>query len=92
MDHKTFISGLARQLGKDNDKTDKLTQALTQAIVDAASSLDSVAIPGFGRFDTEKKDEYIAIDEADGQTKLFPPSISITFSPGTKLKNRLSHE
>ena len=89
MDHKTFISGLARQLGKDNDKTDKLTQALTQAIMDAASSLDSVAIPGFGRFDTEKKDEYIAIDEADGQTK---PSISITFSPGTKLKNRLSHE
>lgn len=92
MEHKTFISGLARQLGKDINETEALVCALNNAISEAATSLDSVAIPGFGRFDAVKKDEYIAVDANDGQTKLFPPSIELTFSPSTKLKKRLSHE
>ena len=92
MDHKTFISGLARQLGKDTNNTEFMVKALTDAIKEAAPSLDAVAIPGFGQFDSIKKDEYVAVDDTDGQTKLYPPVIELTFSPGSKLKKRLSHE
>lgn len=92
MDNKTFITGLARKLGIATDNVDQLTDALIAAIKNSACNLDSVAIPGFGRFDTVKSDEYIAVDKADGINKLFPPTVSMSFTPGSMLKKRLSHE
>lgn len=92
MDHNTFISGLARQLGKTNKEVTALTDSLANTIREAACNLDNIAIPGFGRFEPEKRDEYIAEDPHDGIIKLYPPSISINFIPGSKLKKRFSHE
>lgn len=92
MEHKTFISSLSRQSGKNTDEIVSLTDALTDAIGKSLSRLDAVAIPGFGRFDADKHAEYVGIDPSDGQKKLFPPKIELSFTPGTKLKKRLSHE
>lgn len=92
MDHNTFISGLARQLGQTNKEVTALTDSLANTIREAACNLDNIAIPGFGRFEPEKRDEYIAEDPHDGIIKLYPPSISINFIPGSKLKKRFSHE
>ena len=92
MNHKTFITGLSRQLGLETDAVDRLTDALVNAIKTSACDLDSIAVPGFGRFDAVKTDEYIAVDPSDGINKLFPPSVTLSFTPGSMLKNRLSHE
>lgn len=92
MDHNTFISGLARHLGKTNKEVTALTDSMVATICEVACNLDNVAIPGFGRFETEKKDEYITEDPQDGITKLYPPSVTINFIPGSMLKKRLSHE
>ena len=92
MDNKTFINGLSRKLGIDTANVNQLTDALITAIRASACDLDSVALPGFGHFDTIKTDEYIAVDPKDGITKLFPPSVSLSFTPGSMLKKRLSHE
>lgn len=92
MDHNTFISGLARQIGKSDKEVAALTESLAETIREISCNLDNVAIPGFGRFETEKKDEYIAEDPHDGITKLYPPSVSISFIPGSMMKKRLSHE
>lgn len=92
MDNKTFIRGLSRQLGIAVEDVEHLSDALVSAIKATACDLDSIAIPGFGRFDAVKTDEYTAIDPTDGINKLFPPSVSLSFSPGSMLKKRLSHE
>lgn len=92
MDHDTFISSLARQLSIEPRQAESLTNALTAAIMTSAADLNSVAIPGFGRFDAVKTDEYIDIDPSDGIRKLFPPSVKMSFTPGSMLKKRLSHE
>lgn len=92
MDNKTFITSLSRKLGLETDKVGQLTDALIAAIKTSTCDLDSVAIPGFGRFDTTKTDEYIAVDPKDGINKLFPPTVSLSFTPGSMLKKHLSHE
>ena len=92
MNHNTFITGLARQFGKNTDEVSRLTSSLTEIIKDACCDLDSIAIPGFGRFETVKKEEYVAVDPSDGVKKLFPPSLSVNFVAGSMLKKRLGHE
>ena len=92
MDNKTFITGLSRKLDVETHNVYQLTDALIAAIKTSACDLDSVAIPGFGRFETVKNDEYIATDPKDGIKKLFPPSVLLSFTPGSMLKKRLSHE
>lgn len=92
MDNKTFISGMARQLDKDPKEIEILVEGLSTVIRDKASNLDSVAIPGFGRFDPVKSNEYVAVDPSSGKQTLFPPEIRLRFTPGTMLKKRLSNE
>lgn len=92
MDHNTFITGLARQLGKTHDEVNNLTSSLTELIKDASCDLDSIAIPGFGRFEAVKTEEYVAVDPTDGVKKLFPPAVTVNFIAGSMLKKRLSHE
>lgn len=92
MDNNTFISGLARQIGKDPAEVKELTSALIDSIKESLCNLDSVAVPGFGRFEAIKTDEYIDVDKADGIRKLFPPAVSVNFVAGSSLKKRLSHE
>lgn len=92
MDHNTFITGLARQLGKDVQEVDSLVGCLAKTIKENASELDSVAIPGFGRFDAVKNEEYISTDLSTGRRILFPPEIKFNFTAGSMLKKRFSHE
>lgn len=92
MDNNTFIAGLARQTGRNISQTENLANCLTKVIGDIAAGLDSVAIPGFGRFDSEKHDEYISVDPSTGRNMLYPPEIKISFTAGSMLKKRFSHE
>ena len=92
MDHNTFIAGLARQAGKNPAEVKNLTSALIASIKNSLCDLDTVAIPGFGRFEAVKTEEYIAVDKADGITKLFPPAVAVKFIAGSMLKKRMKHE
>ena len=92
MDYNTFLLGLARQTGLDMQQIDLLANSLIETIRNEAMQLNSVAIPGFGRFEATKTLEYIATDQSDGKKKLFPPSVSLRFIPGSTLKKRLTHE
>lgn len=92
MDNNTFIASLARQIGKEPADVKILTSELTESIKEVLCNLDSIAMPGFGRFEAVKREEYVDVDKTDGITKLFPPSITVNFTAGTSLKKRLSHE
>ena len=45
MDHNTFISGLARQLGKTNKEVAAFSDLLANTIREAACNHDNVAYP-----------------------------------------------
>lgn len=92
MDYQTFLNSLASHTAKDLSETAVLASSLTAAIKNRLCELDSVALPGFGRFEPVKNDEYTAVDPSDNQLKLYPPEIKVSFVAGSKLKKRFSHE
>lgn len=86
MDNKTFIAGLAAQLGIDINETSRLSEALTCVIREAGAEGEAVAVPAFGTFDIEKHDEYVVCDPSNGQRLLMPPSVSLQFKASSQLK------
>lgn len=82
MDNKTFLAKLSQLTGEKAGLSEKCT-ILAETLAQACTSLDSVAIPGFGTFSGVKKDESIQ----DGQ--LLPPAIEANFRQSVVLKKRL---
>jgi Bacterial nucleoid DNA-binding protein len=89
MDNKTFISRLAKRLNREQGQVAALTDGLLTAFREAATSLDSIAIPGFGTFKTEKTDEQISTDAVTGRRMLLPPKIEMTFRPSVVLRKKM---
>ncbi len=89
MENKNFITTLSKRLKQDSDTTATLVSALTSAITDICSDMDSVAIPGFGTFQPLKTDEHVETDE-NGLRRLMPPSIKLTFKDSILLRKKLT--
>lgn len=89
MDSKTFTTRLAKASGLDNHTVGALTSALVESIADAGAALDSVAIPGFGTFQSAKTDEHIETHPESGRRMLMPPAIELQFQPSVVLRKKL---
>ncbi len=87
---KTFSAELARRIGRDKKATETLLEALSRAVKQYCSELDTVAIPAFGNFQAVKHDEQEIIDRSTGRRMLLPPEIELTFKPAGKLR-KLAH-
>lgn len=73
--------------------TDELTRHLADIIRQAATNLDSVAIPSFGTFTPVKRDEEITTDLSTGRRMLLPPQITLEFTPAAMLRKKIvGHE
>lgn len=92
MDNKTFINTLAERCGRDSADTQRLVEALASILRDRCGSLATVALPAFGNFSASKSDEHIATDPATGKTMLYPPAITMSFTPGAMLKKHIRNE
>lgn len=88
---KTFITELARRIGRDRKATETLIEALSQAIATHCGELDTVAIPSFGNFVAKKHDEQIITNHSTGGKMLLPPEVELTFQSAAKLR-KLCHE
>lgn len=62
--------------------------AMVSAINRFCCDLDSVAIPGFGTFETIKHDEMIVEDVPTGKRMLLPPKIEVVFKPSVVLRKK----
>lgn len=87
MDSKTVIEKLSQQLGSDTEEVKKLLAGLCEVVGRDCSENDSIAIPGFGTFETRKRMERISVHPATGKRMLIPPKIILTFKPSAVLKN-----
>ena len=90
MDNRNFISKLAKKTNLDSKRTAQLSLELAQVIAEYCSQNESVALPGFGTFVSLKQDEHIETDKENGTKTLMPPSITVYFKPGTRLKKAVS--
>ncbi len=90
MDNKQYITRLSRRATLNYKETQQLVASTIAMMTEVLTQDDSLAVPAFGTFATEKKDEYIAVDEHSGQRMLYPPSVTATFTPGTILIKSIS--
>lgn len=89
MDNSTFTSRLSKRLGRSSAETQKLIDALAGVIRQAASDLDTVAIPSFGSFVPVKDEETVTTDRSTGRRILLPPSVTLSFRPASSLVRRV---
>lgn len=90
MNHKQLTAKLAQRQGRDAKDITSLLTALTAAIRERCTELDSVAIPGFGNFEPTKHDESISTDLVTGARILMPPAITVQFNPSSILRKKIS--
>lgn len=92
MDTKNLIQALSVSLGEDRHRVGAMLNALASVIEDSAVSLNRVAIPSFGSFETVKYDEEIVTDRVTGQRTMLPPQINVEFIPAAMLRKHLSEK
>lgn len=90
MDNSEFINRLAKRMNTDHKSASAMSAMLCELITARATELDNIALPGFGTFVPVKSDERIGEDE-NGARCLFPPSIVLTFTPGSRLKKSVNN-
>ncbi len=78
---------VAEATGIDTRLAAKLTEQVARIMSVIICEGDSVVLPSFGEFATVKTDEHIVTDNS--RRILMPPSIRITFTPGTALRKKL---
>lgn len=88
MKSNDLISQLSSATGWDNQKICTMLNGLTDAIKEYCIDVDSVAIPGFGTFVTEKTDEHLAVSPTDNAQMIYPPEISVKFKSSVVLRKK----
>ena len=69
--------------------SEPMQQALSRAFIEILSSGNQIALPAFGTFGTVKNDEYTLTDYDTGVTTLYPPRITVAFTPALKLVKQI---
>ncbi|MDE6628812.1 MAG: HU family DNA-binding protein [Muribaculaceae bacterium] len=87
MDHKNLISTLQQRVG--DPRTPALLDALTEIIREQSMHGNRIALPGFGSFEGVKHEDEIITDLSTGKRMLLPPSIDVTFQPGSMLRKKI---
>lgn len=90
MDSKQLIDDVAKSLGRSQGDVKKLMDALQTVMTERLSELDSISIPGFGVFETKKRNERVVNNPSNGKRMLVPPKIVMSFRLSNVLKNRLN--
>jgi nucleoid DNA-binding protein len=81
---------MAQRLNLENSTAEKLLEGFVGIIGEECRNLNRIAIPGFGSFQGEKRDEKVVKDLSTGRRLLLPPTIELEFIPGGRLKNEVA--
>lgn len=75
-----------------NQIPDNILKAIGTILSETLSNGDQVAMPSFGTFAAVKADEHIDTDSESGERMLFPPSITVQFTPALRLVKKIKEE
>lgn len=90
MDRRSFIDSVSARTELSKEKTGMLLDAFRDIIAERCGEADSIAIPGFGTFESKKRLERVAVHPATGKRLLVPPKISLAFKPSAILKQKVN--
>ena len=71
MDNKALLDTVAERINRDAEDVNKLVDALISVVKTRCGELDSIAVPGFGTFETKKKLERVVVNPTTGSECLF---------------------
>lgn len=89
MNNKEFIAELSRRLERDVADVNVLVEGLATLMKEDCGGLNSIAVPGFGKFVGEKTIERIELSQESGKRMMYPPHIGLRFEPSAILKSRI---
>lgn len=89
MDSKVLANRIAANLGVDQEETASMVSSLVGVITKCLADGDSVAVPGFGSFETKLKAERVATHPSTGNKILVPPKVTVAFKPSALLKQKI---
>ena len=72
MENKEFIAELSKRIGRPESDVIALVEGFANILKEKCGALESVAIPGFGKFSGEKIMERVETDLDTGKKTLFP--------------------
>lgn len=90
VDTKTLIERIATASGIDNSDVESMVDALANVMREKCCESDTIAVPGFGTFETRKRSERLNIHPSTGKRMLLPPKIVLSFKPSALLKQKLN--
>lgn len=91
MDNKHYISKLSTAVDLPAKEVQQLVGEVAAIFAELLEAGETIAIPSFGTFATNKNDEYIKVDEATGRRTLYPPSVGCIFEESNILRKHLSY-
>lgn len=91
MDNKKFIEELSSRLDISVASVNTMIEAFSQEMINTASNLDGIVVPGFGTFESRLREERIAVHPASGKRLLVPPRIYLSFRQSPVLKMKINN-
>jgi len=88
MNTEMISAKLSEAIGKSPDEVSSLLEKLSTVIRDCCADMDAVAIPGFGTFQPEKRNETVVTDNKTGKSTLIPPTITVKFKSSVVLRKK----
>jgi len=89
MDTKTLIEQIAIRTNRNIEDTTALMDGFTAITREICCNMDTLAVPGFGSFETKERAERITVHPGTGKRLLIPPKITLRFKPSALLKQKM---
>lgn len=89
MNHNELIEKLSVCSGNTPERTEVLLARFVDVLKEYSKEGDAVAIPGFGTFQPEKRNEWISESPDTGERMLNPPSITLRLKSSILLRKKL---
>ena len=89
MNNKEFIAELSQRLDMQTSDTQKVVNALVDAMGDGFLEGNDIMLSSFGSFELKKKLERVIVNPATQQRMLVPPKIVLGFKPNNAWKEKL---
>jgi len=90
MNKLEFIKKVSENSGVNQKNTKEVVESMIELIKSALKSGDEVKLTGFGKFETKKRSERVAMNPATKKKMVVPSAIIPSFKAGSELKKAVS--
>lgn len=91
MDYKSLIDRVCEETKVESGAVVAFIEGFASMLEESLRSNDTVCIPGFGNFESKKRNERIMNHPSSPEKRLLvPPKVVVSFKPSVILKTKLN--